>query len=70
MTAQQQLIAGLLQTNAGKARTKAAAKSATEELHAYLDRLKERRRYDRPSPFSRFVEKLENAKRTRGANNH
>lgn len=59
MTPTQSTIVACLRMNAETGPTRGIRENATEQLHAYLDRLAERRRYDRPSPFSRFVEKLE-----------
>lgn len=59
MTANQRLVVSIFELNAATARTEGLRDHAMEQLKAYLDRLAERR-YDRPSPFSRFVGRLEN----------
>jgi len=59
MTPNQRLVVSSFELNAATARTEGLRDHALEQLKAYLDRLTKRRRYDRPSPFSRFVAKLE-----------
>jgi hypothetical protein len=66
MTANQRLVVSSFELNAATARTEGLRDHAMEQLKAYLDRLSERRRYDRPSPFSRFVARLENAEPIHG----
>jgi len=61
MTTNQRLVVSTFELNATTSRTEGLRQHAMEQLKAYLDRLAERRRYDRPSPFSRFVARLENA---------
>jgi hypothetical protein len=63
MTTNQRLVVSSFERNAKTASTESLRDHALEQLKAYLDRLAERRRYDRPSPFSRFVARLENAGR-------
>lgn len=61
MTAQQQTIATCLGMNAATGRTDGIRENATEQLESFLAGLARRNRKDRPSPFSRFVGRLESS---------
>jgi hypothetical protein len=61
MTAQQQTIATCLRMNAATGRTEGIRENATEQLESFLAGLARRNRKDRPSPFSRFVNRLESS---------
>jgi hypothetical protein len=61
MTAQQQTIATCLRMNAATGRTEGIRENATEQLDSFLAGLARRNRKDRPSPFSRFVGRLESS---------
>jgi hypothetical protein len=58
MTAQQQTIATCLRMNAATGRTEGIRENATEQLESFLAGLA---RKDLPSPFSRFVGRLESS---------
>jgi hypothetical protein len=61
MTTQQQTIATCLRMNAATGHTEGIRDNATEQLESFLAGLARRNRKDRPSPFSRFVGRLESS---------
>jgi hypothetical protein len=60
MTANQRLILDSFELNVATATTQGLRDHATEQLAAFRERVAVKLRRDRPSPFARFVEKLEN----------
>jgi hypothetical protein len=59
MTVQQQTIVTCLRMNAATGRTEGIRENATEQLESFLAGLARKNRKDRPSPFSRFLGRLD-----------
>jgi NAD-dependent SIR2 family protein deacetylase len=62
MTANQRLIADAFRLNAETASTETLRQHAREQLAEFMHRVERGKREDKPSPFSRFVNALENEK--------
>ena len=61
MTPNQRLVVASFELNVATATTQGLRDHAAEQLSAFRERVAMKLRRDRPSPFARFVEKLENA---------
>lgn len=60
MTSNQRMICETFRLNAKTASTVTLQQHAREQLAEFMQRVARRNRKDRPSPFSRFVNALEN----------